>query len=480
MALAREVFEMWEHRPVGWSRGGKMEPQGRILDGNLETLGLQSTLKMLALSGKTGVLSVTSGQERLAIFLRNGHIVDLDEPGTPAPDLIDMFRLLGRIPPQRAAELRRLAGANPATAIMIMVQLQLCAPDELPRRTEFRVIQAISRAVRWERGRFEFHRDISPIQAPGGPQQLFNVDHVLLEALRMADEWSRSGSLSLTRNTVARWMPQFNGDVTQLGLGREEIDALCLSNGQFPLHAISFALLVSEPQVATIMRRLLELGLVEVVDAHLEAELERSLVNLITQSQYQLSQETRSHAEQRMLALVRTMGACVNGLLTHHTRYARMLRGRGEVPQREVRRYLEATFGPVLADLERSFPRMDEVVRFSDGRLDYQELETLEKVVKGAELSDCLWDAVRLCSHFMRIVFDRVLNDEVGNSRVGHQFEDLWSAFLREIDEDMARLAYRRATTRVQQERAEQARPGVVSGVPQAYGVAPDGRRRLS
>jgi len=457
-----------------------MEAQGRILDGNLETLGLQSTLKMLALSGKTGVLSVTSGQERLAIFLQNGHIVDLDEPGTPAPDLIDMFRLLGRVPRPQATELRRLAGANPATAMAIMVQWQLSAPEEVAQRTEFRVIQAISRAVRWERGRFEFHRDISPIQAHVGPQQLFNVDHVLLEALRLADEWGRGGSLALTRNTVARWVPQFNGDVTQLGLGREELGVLCLANGQFPLHAIAFALLTPEPQVASIMRRLLELGLVEVVDAHLEAELQRSLVNLITQSQHQLSQELRSSAEQRMLALVRTMGNCVNGLIAHHAKYARTLRGRGEVPQAEVRRYLEATFGPALAELERSIPRMDEVVSFSDGRLDYRELETLEKVVKGDELSDCLWDAVQLCSHFMRIVFDRVLNNEVGNSRVGHQFEELWSVFLREIDDEMTRLAHRRATTRVQQGRAAQAQPGVMSGMPQAYGVAPDGRRRLS
>ncbi len=83
-----------------------MEQQGRILDGNLETLGLQATLKMLALSGKTGVLHVSSGQERLAIFLDNGHIVDLDEPGTPLPDLIDMFRLLGRLSRSQALDLR--------------------------------------------------------------------------------------------------------------------------------------------------------------------------------------------------------------------------------------------------------------------------------------------------------------------------------------------------------------------------------------
>jgi hypothetical protein len=92
-------------------QGGKMETQGRILDGNLETLGLQATLKMLALSGKTGVLTVASGQERLAIFLESGHIVDLDEPSTSPLDIVDMFRLLGRlnqVPRAQVLELRRL------------------------------------------------------------------------------------------------------------------------------------------------------------------------------------------------------------------------------------------------------------------------------------------------------------------------------------------------------------------------------------
>ena len=55
--------------------------QSRVLDGDLETLTLQSTLKMLALGGKTGALSVQSGSERLRIYLQDGAITSLEEPG---------------------------------------------------------------------------------------------------------------------------------------------------------------------------------------------------------------------------------------------------------------------------------------------------------------------------------------------------------------------------------------------------------------
>src|SRR5262249_27465862 len=372
--LAATLDRCQSQNVIGRS-GAEMEQQGRILDGNLETLGLQATLKMLALSGKTGILHVTSAQERLAIFLDNGHIIDLEEPHIPPPDLVDMFRLLGRITRAQAAEFRQMSGHNPVAGLDYLHQIGVVPPAELQARIEFRVIQAISRAIRWERGRFEFHRDLSALQARSGALRPLNVDHVLLEALRIADEWGRAATLALTRKTVARWMPEFNGDVTKLGLGREEVGVLCLSNGQFPLHAVAYALLVHEPVIAQKMQRLLELELVEMVDAALEAALERSLVNLLAQSQHQLSMEGRMTPEARMLTLVRTMGTCINGLLVHHTTYARALRGRGEVPRAEVMRYLEASFQPLLSTLQREFLRMDEVLRLTGGRFDYSDIE---------------------------------------------------------------------------------------------------------
>ena len=462
-----------------------MEQQGRILDGNLETLGLQATLKMLALSGKTGVLHVSSGQERLAVFLDGGHIVDLEEPGTPPPDVIDMFRLLGRITRAQAVDYRQAVSSNPAAAIDYLRHIGLISPAKMQEFVEFRVIQAVSRAVRWERGRFEFHSTVSSIHGHNGAVRPLNVDHILLDALKLADEWSRASTLALTRNTVARWMPEFNGDVTKLGLEGDEIGVLCLSNGQFPLHAVAYALLIPEPIVAEKVQRLVEVSLVEVVDARLEAELERSLVNLLTQSQHQLTLDGRATPESRMVMLVRAMGTCINGLLLHHATYARSLRGRGEVPRTEVVRYMDAAFQPLLATLQREFPRMDEVLRLSDGKLDYQDVETLDRLVRGAELGEFYWDAVQMSSHLMRLVFDRVLSDEVGKSRAGRQFEDLWAEFFREIDEEIARLAHRRAAQNVQADRASSS-PGRPIGTAEAayaafpLGASRDSQRRMS
>jgi hypothetical protein len=462
-----------------------MEQQGRILDGNLETLGLQATLKMLALSGKTGVLHVSSGQERLAVFLENGHIVDLEEPGIPPPDVIDMFRLLGRISRPQAVDYRQAVSSNPAAAIDYLRYIGLISPAKMQEFVEFRVIQAVSRAVRWERGRFEFHSTVTSIHGHNATVRPLSVDHILLEALKLADEWSRAATLALTRSTVARWMPEFNGDVTKLGLEGDEIGVLCLSNGQFPLHAIAYALLIPEPLVAEKVQRLVEVGLVEVVDARLEAELERSLVNLLTQSQHQLTLDGRATPESRMVMLVRAMGTCINGLLLHHATYARSLRGRGEVSRTEVVRYVDASFQPLLATLQREFPRMDEVLRLSDGKLDYQDVESLDRVVRGAELGEFYWDAVQMSSHLMRLVFDRVLSDEVGKSRAGRQFEDLWAEFFREIDEEIARLAHRRAAQNVQADRASSGPGRAVGGTEAAYAAFPlgasrDSQRRMS
>ncbi len=424
------------------------QQQGQILGGDLETLGLQATLKMLSLGGKTGILSVTSGQERMKISLKEGSILSLEEPGVQPPDIVEIFRLLLRIQREDAARLRQMAGNSPLTAMAILSDWGVISADEVQKRVEFGIVQALSRAVRWERGRFEFHRDIAPIQSRLATHKPLNVDHVLLEALRLADEREHSGTLNLSRNTVARWMPTFSGDVRQLGLSTDDVSVLCLANGQLPLYAVAYGLMIPEARVSAILHNLLNLGLIELVDARLEAELERSLMNLLTQGQHALSQGGRATPEQRMMILVRAMGTCTNGLLAHHAMYARKMRGRGEVPHEEAARYIESQFRPLLYRMQQQYPRMDEIVRFERGQLVYDDLESLDRVVRGQELSDCYWDAVQLFYQLLRLVLDRIVADEAGQTRIGRQFADLWAAFLREVDEEIRRLAGRRAALR--------------------------------
>src|SRR5213080_2470686 len=99
-----------------------MEQQDRIMDGDLRTLGLQSILKMLALSGKTGTLFVHSGPETLSISLRKGQIMALDEEGFIKPDLLGMLCLINKLDPPRAQAVREVSQGNLQVALAMLVE----------------------------------------------------------------------------------------------------------------------------------------------------------------------------------------------------------------------------------------------------------------------------------------------------------------------------------------------------------------------
>src|SRR6266853_589022 len=284
---------------------GTMEQQDRIMDGDLQTLGLQSILKMLALSGKTGTLLVHSGPETLVISLRKGQIMALHEESYIKSDLLSMLCLINKLDPPRAQAVREASQGNLQVALAMLVERNWMSAEEMQRRLEFAVTQSISHALRWVNGRFSFHRQLVTMESRMQP---LDIDSVLLEALRQADEWEEmAGEMGtqLTRTTVARWLPEVNNDVRSLGLSQEYIEVLCLSNGELPLQAIASVLMMPEARIARIMARLLELRLIEVVDTALETEVQQDLSNLIIRCQTALSRQRQSsNPEQHLLGLV--------------------------------------------------------------------------------------------------------------------------------------------------------------------------------
>lgn len=454
-----------------------MEQQDRIMDGDLQTLGLQSILKMLALSEKTGKLFVTSGPETLSISLRKGQIVGLHEEGVAQPDLLVMLCLVNKLDPPRAQQIRELAQGNMQIALAMLVERGWLSAQEMQRRLEFAVTQSISHALRWVNGRFAFHRQLVPIETRMQP---LTVDSVLLEALRQADEWEEivsEGLTHLTRTTVARWLPEVNRDVRSFGLSQDLIEVLCLSNGELPLQAVSLVLMTPEARVARLMVRLLELHLIEVVDTALETELQADLSNVIIKCQYTLAQQRQSsNPEQHLLGLITTLSECINGLLIHHGKFARSLRGRGQLPPMEIVRYLERCFGPSLQSLGKQHYPILETATFAYGQLDCNDILTLNKVVKGEQLEEFYWEAVQGLAAFLRIVFNKLLRDEVGNSHTGRQLHVAWKVFLSEIDHEVQQYQVYRAHRNTQNARGRdpmQASPMTIMQPMQSWNGTP-------
>ena len=428
-----------------------MEQQDRIMDGDLQTLGLQSILKMLALSGKTGTLFVYSGPETLTISLRKGQIVALREEGVPQPDLLVMLCLVNKLDPQRAQYVRDMAGGSTQVALALLVERNWMSAGEMQNRLQFGVTQSISHALRWVDGRFAFHRQLVPMD---NRMQPLDIDSVLLEALRQADEWEEMGGTYLIPSTVARWLPEVNKDVRSLGLSHDNIEVLCLSNGELPLQAIAQVLMTPEARVARIMMRLLELRLIEVVDTALEAEVQQDLSNIIIRSQTALTRQRQySSPEQHLLGLVSILSDCINGLLFHHGHYAKSLRGRGQVPPGEVVRYLERRFAQPLNLLSRQQYAILETIEFANGKLDCTSILTLDKLVKGEQLEEFYWEAVLGLAAFLRMVFAELLRDEVGNSHTGRNLNLAWKAFLTEIEQEIQQYQVYRAQRNTRQSR---------------------------
>jgi predicted transcriptional regulator len=461
-----------------------MESQDRIMDGDLQTLGLQSILKMLALSGKTGILFVHSGPETLSISLRKGQLNALHEESSIKADLLSMLCLINKLDPPRVHAVREASQGNIQVALAMLVERKWMSAEEMQRRLEFAATQSISHALRWVDGRFSFHRQLVTMESRMRP---LDIDTVLLEALRQADEWEEMGETSLTRMTVARWLPEVSNDVRSLGLSQEHIEVLCLANGEVPLQAVAMVLMIPEARVVRIMNHLLELHLIEVVDTALEAGLQQDLSNIIIMCQHKLAQRRQNDiADQHLLGLIDTLSQCINGLLIHHGSYAKSLRGRGQLPLMEIVRYLERRFAQPLQLLTKQYPIL-ETVTFTNGQLDCTEIIHLDKLVKGEKLEEFYWEAVLGLATFLRTVFSTLLNDEVGNSHTGRQLNYVWKAFLTEIDQEIQQYQLYRAHQNTQQSHSRynepvfQLGPGR-SNVPQGDGNlywSPETQRRL-
>ncbi|GHO42968.1 DUF4388 domain-containing protein [Ktedonospora formicarum] len=433
-----------------------MEQQDRIMDGDLQTLGLQSILKMLALSEKTGKLFVSSGPDTLSISLRKGKIVGLHEEGVPQPDLLSMLCLINRLDPPRVQQIQEMARGNMQIALQLLVERGWMPASEMQRRLEFAVTQSISHAMRWVNGRFSFHRQLLPMDTAMQP---LDVDSVLLEALRQADEWEEivaEGITQLTRSVMARWSPDVKRDLRSLGLNQDTIEVLCLCNGELPLQAIALVQMTPEARVARVMMQLLNLHLIEVVDTALENNLQLDLSNIIIRCQTTLQHYREvTNVEQLLLGLIKALCDCVNELFVHHGSFARSLRGRGQLTQSEIMRFIERRFVPPLQELARHQYPILETATFIQGQLDCSDILTLNKVVKGEQLEEFYGEAVLGLSAYLRMVFDALAKDEVGNSHMGRQIAMAWRVLLSEIDGEIQKYQFYRAQKNVQQARGQ-------------------------
>ena len=173
------------------------------LTGNLEDVSVADTLQFIHLGGRTGTLTLQSGDTTAEIGFHQGRIVSAWGPHSRR--LGELLLEAGAIDPATLqAALRVQEAEQPRRSLgQILVAMNAVTPETMYGAVEQQIERTVYDLVTWSHGTFHFALDdLRPIDdisvVPGDVIRHLNIDTqmVLLDALRIFDEKNRDAELN--------------------------------------------------------------------------------------------------------------------------------------------------------------------------------------------------------------------------------------------------------------------------------------------
>lgn len=158
------------------------------INGSLDEASLADVLQLLALSRKSGRLSVSDQSNLGHIFLEDGRITHAFLVNR-RHRLGDILFRSGHITQDQLTEAIRLQEENPEKKVgEILLETKAISETALRHYMQVQIEEAIYFLFTWRRGDFAFERDVKP--DPHDFLVSINPESLLLEGARRVDEWS--------------------------------------------------------------------------------------------------------------------------------------------------------------------------------------------------------------------------------------------------------------------------------------------------
>jgi hypothetical protein len=130
------------------------------LRGSLDRLALPELLRELQAASATGILSLTSGGARKALYLRGGRVV-FATSNLPSDRLGEVLLREGKITPdENEASVRALALGRRQGRVL--VESGALSPDELWWAVQTQVKEIVFSVFQWDEGQFHFEESVLP------------------------------------------------------------------------------------------------------------------------------------------------------------------------------------------------------------------------------------------------------------------------------------------------------------------------------
>ena len=158
------------------------------LHGNLRDFGIGEVFQLIGQQQKTGLLEVQNEELRLRIAFDTGAVVAGDRVGAyEQAALGDMLVRAGLITPQRLVELEQQIAQHGAQLESLLRERGELRGDQLDEIVSLVTRETVFELLRWTRG--QFHFSAGPVVHGRSAAQCIPAEQLLMDGLRMVDEW---------------------------------------------------------------------------------------------------------------------------------------------------------------------------------------------------------------------------------------------------------------------------------------------------
>ena len=159
------------------------------LNGNLRDFGIGEVFQLIGQQRKTGILEVNEEGTRIAISFDEGAVVSGERVGAyPEAGLGEMLVRTGSLTPERLVKVEQQIESEGISLRQSLLAGQDLSADELEDILDLVTRDTIFELLRWSGG--SFHFEAYPLEHTRDPMRLMPAEQILMDGLRMVDEWS--------------------------------------------------------------------------------------------------------------------------------------------------------------------------------------------------------------------------------------------------------------------------------------------------
>jgi len=158
------------------------------LGGNLEDFGIAEVFQLIGQQSKTGVLEIADGGRKMRLAFDAGAVVWASPAGaTEHAALGETLVRCGMLTRDSLAQLLHESQTSARSLPALLCSSALLSDRELEEMTDLLTRETLFEVLRWSGG--SFHFKAQPVVHDRPPEQLLGAEQILMDGLRMVDEW---------------------------------------------------------------------------------------------------------------------------------------------------------------------------------------------------------------------------------------------------------------------------------------------------